>query len=421
MSAVRRLIAFNGKVESSIKFSPSSSELKTACTDLINCFNDLDNAERLRSLKSLGYFCLDYEILPEVRDRCQYCFSEVMHKDLLAIVIQDLRQMLLQVKNSQLSEQGRLKVQNKLVLNPKKGLAFAEDKIRSDWAENGGERAVSLFYAVLGELRPKDVSSNLGWIVPGILNLMDDTSDLEGIKLQGVVLLNHFLKKSLDIQSEQRFDFASTGLTTVFEPILTSMWYHFPQSTEPGLTKKIWGTVFPALMSLYRAEYFSRPELLRESVSRFLGETLLQVTVPRISADYMDLTIDTVNRVGSCLDVLGEKSVIHMQRILYVFGEYLICNVFITDFRPLLPSVLAVLTGLVEKCARDRVIAHKYNLLTCALVMCERCYAEENSQDPKVHQKCLPLIRILKDKGGEWTEDESRLVTSRLMSMDLEL
>ncbi|SCU92450.1 LAFA_0F10616g1_1 [Lachancea sp. 'fantastica'] len=422
MDCESRLKRFNEKVEESYDFRPSPSELQTVCTDLLECSNSLTAADRVRSLKSMGYFCLGPQISFPMRIECENCFKAVSDSKSLALIIQDLRPMLLQVKNSRLSEQGRFKQQELSGLNPKKGLAFKEDEIRSNWAQQGGTRTVSLFYVVLGQLKIKDVSSNLGWIVPGILNLMDDTSDLEGIKLQGAVLLERFLTETVGFSSQPQFDFSGTGLFKVFEPILTSMWYHFPQSTDPNLTKKIWGTVFPTLIALYRVEFITRPELLYENVSKFLSEVLLQVTLPRIAISYPDLTIDTVDRVGACVQILGERSVIHLQRAIHVFGDYLIRSVQIQDLKNILHSVFTVLKAFIDNCPKDRVIAHRYNLLACALVACERTLTEQKLQeDENVQRECRSLIKALEVKGVVWTEEERQLMKSRVSSLDLEI
>ncbi|CEP60980.1 Tti2p LALA0_S02e04060g [Lachancea lanzarotensis] len=421
MDRVERLRSFNKRVKDSVEFIPDSSELKTACRDLIDCSNSLTNADRVRSLESVSYFCLSPQISPQLKNECESCFRAVLNEESLATIIDDIRPMLLQVKNSRISEQGRLRQQEALILNPKKGLVFEEDDIRSKWAQVGGKRTISLFYVVLGQLRTKDVSSNLGWIVPGILNLMDDTSDLEGIKLQGVLLLKRFLSETVGYSYQPQFDFSSTGLVKAFEPILTSMWYHFPQSTDPVLTKKIWDTVFPTLIALYRVEYSSRPQQLSENVSKFLSEVLLQVTIPRIAMDYPDLTIDTLKRIETCVQILREKSVIHLQRVIHVSGEYLICNVHIRNLKHIAHSVVSVLEAFIEECPTDRIIAHRYNLLACALVMCERSFAEEKLQGEEVYIECRSLIKALNSKGVVWTDEERQTVNGRAKSMDIKI
>ncbi|SCU80708.1 LANO_0B00936g1_1 [Lachancea nothofagi CBS 11611] len=410
---VEDLEDFTDKVNQSIDYYPSPEELSAACDALVKFRHELNKSQRIKSIICISYYCLENKYKPDLMKRCLDCACQELDESSLSLIIEDLRSMLVQIKNSQVSNEGRFKDQEMLALNSNKGFNFAEDKIRSDWHEGGGRRSIPLFFMVLSQLKHRDISSNLWWITPGILNLMDDTSDLEGIKLGGVVLLRQFLTQTIDLNDTVHFNFTNTGLAKVFEPILTSLWYHFPPSTDPQLTEKIWETVFTTLIPLYQVEYSQNRSLYYKSVSKFLSEIILQATLPRVATEYPELTLKVLKFVDTTIDILKERSVAHLQRLIYVLGEFLIRNGYITLFMPLVHQIVLTLTKLVVVCSRSRIVGHKYDLLACVTILSEKCFSE-GTLDDETSAQFHAFVNLLKSKGCSWNQDERQLLNNSL-------
>ncbi|CAR23032.1 Tti2p [Lachancea thermotolerans CBS 6340] len=411
MDRDKSITTFIGNVGSSLDYKPTAEELSDVCDQLLKEHTQMSSIGIAAAIKSITFYCLDKRLNGEIRQGCLECIKAVMNAEVWAILAEDLRAMLIQLRNKQISAAGRLKGSNTLTLRPTKGFSLQEDKVRNAWQENGGKRSIPLFYVVLAHIEHRNISSNLWWVTPGILNLMDDTTDLEGIKLQGVVLLRQFLTESIDLTDANHFDFANTGLFEIFDSSLKSLWYHFPPSTEPILTAKIWDLVFSTYIPLCKAQFAKDCASYDLHVSQFMSEILLQATLPRIAADYKDLTVQVLQYMDTIFDILGPKSVVHLQRVIFNIGEHIIRNAFITLFMPLVHQVLSTLTHLVSVCPEERIVAHKYDLLACALILSEKCRLE-GTLDGRTSAHLRKFLQALQQNGCIWDTEERQKLTS---------
>ncbi|SCU78854.1 LADA_0A08108g1_1 [Lachancea dasiensis] len=413
MEPIQKLHKFRCGVQDSYEFLPSTEELLEASSSLASHHNDLTEEEVVNTVKCLSYYCLNSTYTIELRKKVLDDIKRATNKERLSTIVHDLRAMLMQIKREKISAQGRLKSEETFMLKPQRGFSFTDDKVRSEWAAQGGKRSIPLFYVVLGQLEHGEISSNLWWITPGILNILDDTSELEGIKLQGVVLLRQFLTQTVDVTHTAQFNFAGSGLFKLFEPILLSLWYHFPPSTDPELSGKIWETVSSTLLALYQVQFAYDPTQYHRFVHKFLSETILQATLPRIAVEYTDLTVKVLKIVDSTIDILGPKSVAHMQRLIYVIGEHLVRNAFVTLFMPLVHQITATLTKVVIACPEERVAAHKYDFLGCVLILSEKCHSE-GTLDDKTALSFHEFVLLLKSRGCEWEQEEREQLSGKL-------
>lgn len=420
MNFEERIDTFNDRIESSLSYNPSSDEVLEVCSSVVELKRNLSARVCATTVRCIAYFCYDDSLPETTRSKCLQSITLVIDPEVLTLLIEDLRSMLMQIKNNKVSNGGRLRNSDAFALNPSKGFSFEEDKVRNDWQENGGLRSIPLFHVVLSHIKHRDISSNLWWITPGILNLIDDTSDIEKIKLQGVLLLRRFLVETLDLSDDAHFNFANTGLFTIYHNTLTSMWYHFPPSTERALTAKIWDAIFSTIIPLIKAQFYKDSDAYKLHVSSFLSEILLQTTLPRIANEYTELTLQVLQYVDEAVQILGEKSVPHMQRMIYVLGEQLVRNPFITLFMPLVHQVLSSLIQLIEVCPSTRVVAHKYDFLACALTLGEKC-ANEGELNEKTKLKLMEYLKLLSANGCTWTSEERQMLENASLKFIPEL
>ncbi|CUS24942.1 LAQU0S22e00628g1_1 [Lachancea quebecensis] len=413
MDRTKSITAFIDGIESSFDFFPTTGELIGVCDQLLEEHTQLSPNELAAAIKGVSYYCLDERLQHETRSRCFECIKAVMNPEIWEKLAEDLRAMLIQLRNDQISSAGRLKSSKKFSLKPTKGFSLEEEKVRDKWQKNGGKQSIPLFYVVLTHIKHRDISSNLWWITPGILNLIDDTTDLEGTKLQGFVLLRQFLTKSIDLTDTNHFDFANTGLFKMFDSSLKSLWYHFPPSTEPLLTARIWDLVFSTFIPLCKAQFAKDCASYDLHISQFMSEILLQATLPRIAADHKNLTLQVLQYMEDIFDILGRKSVAHLQRIIFIIGEHLIRNAFITLFMPLVHKVLSTLTHLVDVCPEERVTAHKYDLLACALILSGKCHLE-GTLDNETSSRLRKYLQALRQRGCTWDAEERKKLALEL-------
>lgn len=293
-------------------------------------------------------------------------------------------------------------------LRPSVGMSFKEDEARRVWKESGGIKSIPLFYVILLHLRHHKVSSQLWWITPGILNLLDDTTDLFGIKLRGVLLLRTFLENSFH-DEEHWISFSDTGLFELYEPILLNMCYYLPPAYSPTDSLKVWREVFPTLNSLYSLQFRGREIICRKYQGKFLSEFLLQQAIPRINLTNEALAEYTLDTLTSLVKILGTSTLYHLSRIIYTLGEYLVKDPFFTAFEVLLKKTLDALEAIVAVCPPERLQAHKFDFLALILIGFDKCKQEGKLTDP-LKLDFRRLLKSLEAKGCDYSLDKKEVL-----------
>lgn len=381
----------NENIQAFIVQPDEKNNIDSICQDILK-LNKIDNHETIIQLiAKLSFFASESSISPVRNEQCNIAISHLFSLDyaiLLNNLIDTLTKKLIEVsKTSSYKE-------NNIGLNPRLGFSFEEDKIKEDWlrANNNPTRdIIPLFHIILKNIKRNDISSNLSWIVPGILNLLDLT--ILDIKLNGgVFLLDEFLKK-FEIKIDSNFvSFKELNLFKLFEPVLINLCYFLPPTYKPNESLKVWKKVFPTLLRLYKVQFLEKKSTIEyiKYIQSFSSDILLQTIIPRISLDYENLTLfllDTLKNIFN--NILKENSVILLQRIIFVFGEYIIRNPFITTFNNILIETWNILKLLIEICPKDRIIKHKFDFLALMVLTFEKCNNEGCLNDT--------ITKLLKD------------------------
>ena len=289
-------------------------------------------------------------------------------------------------------------------LNPRLGFTYAEDQRREAWRERGGMKSIPIFYVILRNLPRSDVTSNLGWIVPGLLNILDDTSDFVRIKLKGVVLLRTFLEfcfledDTKVGESGRYLSLRETGVASLFEPTLTNMCYYLIEVNKTD-NKETLELVYGTLLLLYERTYLTggnkednakNLSLYKEKIGTvILSEILLQYALPKIGTKDEYLLGFIIQMLQKMTAILGPDIVIYLQRIIYYVGEYVIRDPFFTSIRShtgIVPGTISFLLTLVDVCPQERIKEHRYDFLGLALVVFERFSYEEKFDDNLLDQ-----------------------------------
>ena len=289
-------------------------------------------------------------------------------------------------------------------LNPRLGFTYAEDQRREAWKERGGMKSIPLFYVILRNLPRSDVTSNLGWIVPGLLNILDDTSDFVRIKLKGVVLLQTFLKfcfpeDNTEAGEPDRYlSFKETGTASLFEPTLTNMCYYLIEVNKTD-NKETLELVYGTLLLLYEKTYLTGGKkgdntrnfsLYKEKVGTIiLSEILLQYALPKIGTKDERLLGFIIQMLQKVATILGSDIVIYLQRIVYYVGEYVIRDPFFTSIKSdtgIVQETISFLLTLTKICPQERITEHRYDFLGLALIVFERFSYEEKLDDTLLDQ-----------------------------------
>ncbi|CCK69106.1 Tti2p KNAG_0B06810 [Huiozyma naganishii CBS 8797] len=257
-------------------------------------------------------------------------------------------------------------------LNPVLGVSSQEDEIRSRWKSQGGWKHVGLFYIVLLHLQHRDVSVELRWITPGILNLLDDPHDIP-LRVQGVQLVHAFVEVFRD--PEHWVPFSSTGLFLLFEPVLKNMCYLVPTLYSTMDTTRVWRSVFPALIALYRVEFSDTLEYFRHLQS-MCSEIVLRGLIPRLGVKYPTLTVQLLTTLSELLSKMGPLSVVLLQRTVYTLGECIVSDPFFTVADDIVTALLGCVETLVDVCPSERVAAHRYDLNALFRIIRHKCESE---------------------------------------------
>lgn len=371
--------------------------------------SDIDSDIRFEVVKCLSYYSLNgnLEITNQTINTINGYFKDC-GDGLLSYLINELKPMLLR-------SEANLRTMNKehSGLKPKLGFSLKEDELKKSWKENGGMKSIPLFYVILLNLPQSEVSVNLKWIIPGILNILDDTSDLLNIKLKGVVLLRAFLLNCFNKESDNWISFNQIGMFPMVEPILLNLCYFMPPSYSESKSLTILNTVYDTLIILYQ-KYFNEKEMKQHLGKNFLSTIILQHTIPKIGIKHellLKFIIRAIRRITIIMDV---SIVMYLQRIIYIIGECIVRDPFLTTMNDetVLIDIVDMFNILIDKCPDIRIQCHKYDLLTIIVIIFQKHELEGKSYDA-LYVKLRGLIQQLRDKGCDLTEDVSVLLKEK--------
>ncbi|AMD20961.1 HEL320Cp [Eremothecium sinecaudum] len=358
-------------------------------------------------------FCSASDLLkPSTTMKCRDTIRRFMDTKLLDYLISQLVPLLPRLKNERTTAAGRVKIRHaKNMLMPQLGFSSAEEELIMKWKANGGLRSIPLFHVVMTNIRLDQVSANLWWITPGILNLLDDPTGWYNLQCHGVQLLQQFLDLCADNENQALFSFAGTGLFDIYHPLLMNLFYNMPPMTDENTTKSIWSVVYPTLTSLYRAQYVTDTTRFKHMIGRLLSETFLQLIIPKLSYTNKELALQSMDYLLDIINLLGGFSIRYLQRILYVLGEYIIRSPYLILDITLEKKCLEVLDKLITVCHIDRIIAHKYDFLACILLTYEKFDAEEMADE--VSNQLLMIASKLQSIGCDFANDYEVLCKNR--------
>ncbi|CAI4044052.1 Tti2p SKDI_10G3360 [Saccharomyces kudriavzevii IFO 1802] len=396
----KRMAKISDIIDELVDTKLSPARLSELCFQLRENVDDVyatTMADEIKLIESLSYLSLspgteiqiNNDVIKTIDKRFQSGRNH--YGDIVRGLISSLQPLLLKGKSN-----SELKGQQNLVLKPALGMSLKEDNLREVWIGQGGLKSIPLFYVVLLHLKRKDVSTNLSWIVPGILNILDDTTDLRRIKLRGVLLLQTLLDHTFvcEIDDSKWIQFSSIGLFPLLEKILVNMCYFLPPSYNANDTLAIWRVVFPTIHSLYRVEFVNDNTKYQYHLEKFMSEILLQNIIPRASLTYDNLTTYALETATNILKLQKGGSVVHLQRLVYVLGEYIVRNPFFTIFPELVSKALLVIDTLIEVCPNERIVAHKFDILSLILITFDKCLQEDALNEPTLLQ-CKRTMKSL--------------------------
>ncbi|CCD27187.1 Tti2p NDAI_0J02950 [Naumovozyma dairenensis CBS 421] len=310
-------------------------------------------------------------------------------------------------------------IKKNILLNTKLRLNMFQDDDdeKLKWKQNGGLNSIPLMYGILKLLHRNEISSNLWWINPAILNLLDDTTDLQGIVLKGVLLLNIFLQKFETFDKDDKWiTFKDTGLFQLYEPLLKKMCYFIPPMNKEQESIQVMTLVFPVLNQLYYVEFERDLKERNKRISEVVSEILLQNIIPRLDLKYNKLLITLFDILIENIKILKTQSVIHLQRIIYVLGQYFVKNPFITLYEDVIIKILELVSNLIEECPSERLVFHKYDLLGLEIMILLKCRQEGLIVKEEVNDIIISLKKIMKQlesKGCNFEVDEKEMLISK--------
>ncbi|AJR59966.1 Tti2p [Saccharomyces cerevisiae YJM193] len=380
--------------------SLSSARLRELCLQLRKKTDTgyaITVSDEVNLIESLSYHSIspgvDIQINTDVLQTIDYYFqrNKSEHDEIVCVLISKLQPLLLKRKSN-----FELKEQRNLGLKPTLGMSSKEDNLMQAWISQGGLKGIPLFYVILLHLKRRDISTNLSWIIPGILNILDDTTDIRRIKLRGVLLLQTLLNHTFmnEINDSKWIQFSSTGLFPLFEKTLVNMCYFLPPSYNADETIAIWQVVFPTIQSLYRVEFWDNYTKYQYHLEKFMSEIILQNIIPRASLAYENLTLYALECTMNILRLQREGSVVHLQRLIFVLGEYIVRNPFYTTFPRLISKTLSVVSTLIKVCPNERIVAHRFDILSLILVTYDKC-SQEDALNKAILQQCKGTISWL--------------------------
>ncbi|CCE61708.1 hypothetical protein TPHA_0B00360 [Tetrapisispora phaffii CBS 4417] len=261
-------------------------------------------------------------------------------------------------------------------LNPKLGFNRTDETNLEQWKLNGGLYSIPLLHVILRHLDRKHFSSNIWWITPAILNLLDDTSDLHKIKLKGVKALQTLLKYPFcslpNGKESQWISFEQTGLFGIFEPILVNMTYFLPPSYPAKETCIIYESIFPALILLYKRQYENNEVQYKTCLQKLLSDNILTNIFPRIVSEHESLTLTTIKFTNQLINELKENITILLSRFIFVLGEYFVKNPFFTTSIAIVEETIKLISLLINFAPIERLNCHKYDFTALLIIIYEK-------------------------------------------------
>lgn len=387
--------------------------INLACDEVLDTDDDLIHNDALdwrNIILNLSFRCYsvndeDYLLAEKSNLVISRYFSRASRDKILEItsfLITKIQPLLINKKNAVIDKQSK-------GLNPKLGFSFGDDEVYEIWKKNGGIRSIPLCLTILSHLPIDKISTNLWWISPFILNLLDATSDLQNLRLPGVKLLHVMLEKVfIDQYSNKWLKFKDTGLFQEYERILINFCFYLPPSYDSQNTLLIWRQVFPAIYSLYKAQYIEDEYQLRLHILKFISEVILQNCLPRCGCKYDQLTSFLIHFMIEMIRTLGEKSTIYIQRVIYDIGQYLIKDPFFTAFDKLIFETIELVEAIIGYCNTTRVLEHRYDILGIILLIYGKLKNEESMSD-KIRKQLQHTIKMLKDRGCNFSYEIKHL------------
>nr|CAO98781.1 hypothetical protein [Nakaseomyces delphensis] len=294
-------------------------------------------------------------------------------------------------------------------LNPKLGFSLGEDDIYEEWKRKGGIESIPICFVILKHLKISQISKNLWWIIPFIFNLLDDTSDLHGVRMPAVLLLRTMLNSIFYEQhSDKWMAFKDTGLFEEYENMLVNFCFYLPPSYDAAETLKIWETVIPTIQVLYKTQYIQDTARQKMHIQKFLGEVILQNCLLRCGCKYENLTTYLLRTIRVGFSYLGEDSIALLQRLIYDMGQYLIKDPFFTAFEPLMHEVTCTIEYTIQANNEKRIIAHKYDFLGLILLIYGKLKFEEQEKSI-VMEELRDIVGMLNKIGCNFNEDIQHL------------
>lgn len=400
-------------VISDLLYEPSREDVERLLSDLDNKnLEDLKPDLHKKVTLCLSYISLnskyDSELIGNALDKF-ICFSNDPD-GIVDWLISTLKPMLLKLPG----HIGRQNNNNIFKgIKPNFGTSLREEEIISTWKKKGGLRSIPLFYVVLCYLNRAHLSQNISWIIPGILNLLDDTSDIANIKLQGVLLLRTFAERCfINQEADKWITFQQTGIYDLTISLIRNMCFYLPPSYKAEETQLVWEYVFPAINALNIAQSCSDDEQYKKYTSMFLADVVLTIALPRVADTYEGLASYLLDYLTSSFGALGSTSLLHLSRTIYVLGEYFVRSPFFTTSEVLMRKTFVLLDTLVQIIPVERVVAHKYDFLSLLLIGFDKCQYEGALSDNNLTM-LRSSLKLLSSKASVSDNDIKALVQRR--------
>lgn len=391
---------------------------KIESIDELNEIND--KSWLIQLLESLTYFLFDKVSQPNNKrlisnaSKIWGIIEDNHHEHSLSIniLIEDLRPHLLRNKNEKVIKQANKNVG----LNPKLGLSLKEDNIRDEWYKNNEFKYIGTFHFILTKLQHHDLSGNLWWIIPGILNLMDDTNHFEDVKIPSIELFYQLLEcftKDTSESANKWISIQDSGLYDLFEPPLKNMLYFTPPSFPQEQTLAIWSSVYPVLIKLCELQYNyppADPHQYNGMLINLANEVILQHSIPRCAFKHEILLLFGLNELIDILKIVGEPSILIFQRIVYVVGETLVSDPFFTLFDSVIDVIIKLIHTLIKICPQERIIAHRFDLIGLIVLITIKCDKEGKLAENTRLNSLQQLIYELNNIGVDTSAIQEQLI-----------
>lgn len=363
----------------------------------------LDDTTRYNVIRCVSYYSLHPDLA--TREAVIEFFTKNSNDfdQLQDFLIQSLKPKLLRSKtNDNLRRLGKSSSTIQMGLNPALGFSFEEDRQINDWKKNGGIKNISLFYLILRTMRNKQVSVNLNWIIPGIMNMLDNTTDMKMIKMNGVLLLKTFISFSFqndsDVQANNWINFQQTGIFEMVEPILLNLCYFLPPTYNEHESLEIQEQVHETVIILYE-QSLDDTEMKRRIGRIVLSDIILRHTIPRIGIKYESLLEHQLTMIERIVQLLGVSVTKYLQRILFSFGKYIIGDPFVTTVKKsIILHLIQIVNTLVDVCKTERIQRHRYDFMLLICLISEK-YEAEGEMTEALKHRLKEMFHHLETKG----------------------